>query len=58
MKDKAFARAVTREDLERGAEELGLPLEEHVANVIDFLRARGRTRSGSRETSDARIPYN
>jgi predicted hydrolase (HD superfamily) len=38
MKDKAFARAVSREDLKRGAEELGLPLEEHVGNVISFLR--------------------
>ena len=38
MKDKAFARAVNREDLKRGAEELGLPLEEHAANVIAFLR--------------------
>jgi predicted hydrolase (HD superfamily) len=38
MKDKAFARAVNREDLKRGAEELGLPLEEHTANVINFLR--------------------
>ena len=38
MKDKAFARAVNREDLRRGAEELGIPLEEHVANVIRFMR--------------------
>jgi len=38
MKDKAFARAVPREDLTRGAEELGLPLEEHITNVIGFLR--------------------
>jgi predicted hydrolase (HD superfamily) len=38
MKDKAFARAVNRDDLKRGAEELGLPLEEHVANVIAFMR--------------------
>jgi predicted hydrolase (HD superfamily) len=38
MKDKAFARAVSREDLVRGAEELGLPLEAHIANVIGFLR--------------------
>jgi putative nucleotidyltransferase with HDIG domain len=38
MKDKAFARAVSREDLRRGAEELGLPLEEHIKNVIDFMR--------------------
>ena len=38
MKDKAFAKAVSRDDLRRGAEELGLPLEEHVRNVIQFLR--------------------
>ena len=38
MKDKAFARAVSREDLQRGAEELGLPLEEHAGNVIAFMR--------------------
>ena len=40
MKDKAFARAVNREDLKRGAEEIGLPLPEHVENVITFLRLR------------------
>lgn len=38
MKDKAFAKAVSREDLVRGAEDLGLPLETHIANVIDSLR--------------------
>jgi putative nucleotidyltransferase with HDIG domain len=38
MKDKAFARGVKREDLTRGAEELGLPLEEHIANVIAAMR--------------------
>lgn len=40
MKDKAFAKAVSREDLRRGAEELGLPLEQHIGNVIRFLRER------------------
>jgi predicted hydrolase (HD superfamily) len=40
MKDKAFARAVKREDLRRGAEELGLPLEQHIGNVILFMRER------------------
>jgi putative nucleotidyltransferase with HDIG domain len=40
MKDKAFARAVSRDDLRRGAEELKLPLPEHVANVIAFMRER------------------
>ena len=38
MKDKAFARAVPREDLIRGAEALGLPLEVHIAHVIESLR--------------------
>src|ERR1043166_9556893 len=40
MKDKAFARAVSRDDLRAGAELLGLPLEEHITNVIAFMRAR------------------
>ena len=40
MKDKAFARNVPRDHLKIGAEELGLPLETHVANVIAFMRER------------------
>jgi predicted hydrolase (HD superfamily) len=43
MKDKAFARAVSRDDLKRGAEELGLPLEAHVGHVIEFLRVEAET---------------
>jgi len=38
MKDKAFARAIPREDLQRGADELGLPLDEHIGHVIAALR--------------------
>ena len=38
MKDKAFARAVSRDDLRRGAEELGLPLDAHITHMIGFLR--------------------
>ena len=38
MKDKAFARAVSREDIARGAEMLGLPLEELIEQVIAALR--------------------
>jgi putative nucleotidyltransferase with HDIG domain len=38
MKDKAFARAVNRADIVRGAEELGLPLDEVITNVIAALR--------------------
>jgi putative nucleotidyltransferase with HDIG domain len=37
MKDKAFARAVRRDDITRGADELGVPLEEHVGVVIEAL---------------------
>jgi putative nucleotidyltransferase with HDIG domain len=40
MKDKAFARAVKREDLRQGAEELGLTLDEHITNVIAFIREK------------------
>jgi putative nucleotidyltransferase with HDIG domain len=40
MKEKAFARAVNRDDLRRGAEEIGLPLDEHAANVIAFMREK------------------
>ena len=38
MKDKAFARAVHREDLVAGAELLGVPFDEHVATVRDALK--------------------
>src|SRR4029079_15220254 len=38
-KDKALARAVNREDIIRGAEELGMPLDDVIANVIAALKA-------------------
>ena len=38
MKEKAFARAINRDDLRRGAEEIGVPLDAHAANVIGFMR--------------------
>jgi putative nucleotidyltransferase with HDIG domain len=40
MKDKAFARAVKREDLKAGAEALNLPLADHVTHVIAAMRER------------------
>jgi putative nucleotidyltransferase with HDIG domain len=40
MKDKAFARGISRDDLRKGAEEIGLPLEVHIGHVIAFLRER------------------
>jgi predicted hydrolase (HD superfamily) len=40
MKDKAFARNVSRDDLRRGADELGLTLDAHITNVIAFMRER------------------
>lgn len=39
MKDKAFARAVNRDDIRRGADELGMPLEDVIAGVIKALQA-------------------
>jgi putative nucleotidyltransferase with HDIG domain len=38
MKDKAFARAVNRDDIIRGAEELGVPLDDIIAQVIAALK--------------------
>ncbi len=38
LKDKAFARGVNRDDVNQGAAEIGVPLEEHVAFVIQALR--------------------
>ncbi|MBX3174416.1 MAG: HDIG domain-containing protein [Gemmatimonadaceae bacterium] len=40
MKDKAFARGVSREDVRLGAEELGVELEPHIAFVIQAMRER------------------
>jgi len=39
MKDKAFARAVNRDDIVRGAEELGMPLDGVIAEVINALKS-------------------
>ncbi len=38
FKDKAFARSVNRDDILKGAEELGVPIEEHVAFCIEAMR--------------------
>lgn len=39
MKDKAFARSVSRDDIRLGAEELGIPLDEHIAFCIAAMRS-------------------
>ncbi len=38
LKDKAFARGVNREDIRHGAEELGVPLDDHITFVLAALR--------------------
>jgi putative nucleotidyltransferase with HDIG domain len=38
LKDKAFARGVSREDVIQGAAELGVPLDDHIAFVLDALK--------------------
>jgi predicted hydrolase (HD superfamily) len=40
MKDKAFARAVKREDITSGAELLGIPVEEHIGNCLNAMQER------------------
>jgi len=38
LKDKAFARGVSRDDIRLGAEELGIPLEQHITFLLEALR--------------------
>ena len=38
MKDKAFARSVSREDIIKSAEELGVPLDEHISFCVEAMR--------------------
>jgi len=38
LKDKAFAKGVSRDDVRNGAAELGIPLEEHIAFCIQAMR--------------------
>jgi putative nucleotidyltransferase with HDIG domain len=40
MKDKAFARSVSREDIVNGVQELGVDLDEHIAFCIEAMKAR------------------
>jgi putative nucleotidyltransferase with HDIG domain len=42
LKDKAFARGVSREDIQRGAEEIGAPLDEHIGFLLTALRPHER----------------
>src|SRR5581483_10497694 len=40
LKDKAFARNINRDDIISGAQELGVPLDEHIAFCIEAMKAR------------------
>ncbi|MEJ7607889.1 MAG: hypothetical protein WKF37_16860 [Bryobacteraceae bacterium] len=40
LKDKAFARQVSRDDIQQGAEELGVSLDQHIGFCIEAMRAR------------------
>ena len=42
MKDKAFARGISREDVIQGAEELGVELDEHIAFVIAAMQGNSK----------------
>lgn len=39
LKDKAFAKNVSREDIDSGIKELGIPIEEHIKFIIDAMKA-------------------
>lgn len=52
LKDKAFARSVSREDIENGTRDLGLELDEHIQFCIDAMRARA-SEIGLAGTTDA-----
>ena len=43
MKDKAFARGVNRDDIVKGAAELGISLEDHIANCIAAMQSNAET---------------
>ena len=43
LKDKAFARAVNRDDVINGAAEMGLDLDEHIAFCIEAMKARAES---------------
>jgi putative nucleotidyltransferase with HDIG domain len=43
LRDKAFARGVSREDVELGVQELGVPLDEHIDFLLRTLRPVERT---------------
>ena len=55
MKDKAFARSVSREDIINGAAELGVELDEHIEFCIRAMQARaqelGLNGSGAPQTT-------
>lgn len=42
MKDKAFAKNVNRDDIRKGAEEIGLILEEHITNIINAMKSNSQ----------------
>jgi len=43
MKDKAFAAAVSREDIQQGADEMGVTLDEHIATVLEGMKPAAET---------------
>ncbi len=38
MKDKAFAKDVSREDIQKGADELGVDLDEHIMFIVESMK--------------------
>ena len=53
LKDKAFARGVNREDVRKGAEELGIPLEEHISFCIEAMRGAANSLGLGQDSASA-----
>ena len=56
MKDKAFARGVNREDVIRGADALGVPLDEHIGIVLAAMQAAAPALGLAGTSADATAP--
>src|SRR5437773_3647288 len=57
LKDKLFAKGVSREDVRKGAEELGIPLEEHITFCIAAVREHADRKSTRLNSSHITMSY-
>ena len=58
LKDRAFAKGVNRDDVRRGAEELAIPLEEHIAYCLEAMRSAAAQLGLAGSSAAASAPEN